>query len=53
MCDKKTHIPIKEFDSISDAIKFLGLKKSCNANILATTKGRKKSAYGFFWKQKD
>lgn len=50
MCDKQTHEPIKIFDSINDAIKYLGLNKNSSSNIVATMKGRKKSAYGYFWR---
>lgn len=50
MCDKQTYEPIKIFDSINDAIKYLGLNKNSSSNIVATMKGRKKSAYGYFWR---
>lgn len=50
MCDKNTKEPIKTFESTRDAIKFLNLKDSASGNISAVIKGRKKSAYGYFWK---
>lgn len=49
MCDKNTHEVIKEFVSTSEAIDFLNLPKNSAANISATIKGRKKSAYGYYW----
>lgn len=53
MCDKTTHDTIKEFVSTSEAIEYLQLPKHAASNISATIKGRKKSAYGYFWKTED
>lgn len=53
MCDKITHEPIKEFDTTRDAIRYLGLSKNADSNISAVLNGRKKSAYGYFWKYKN
>ena len=52
MCDKKTHEIIREFVSTSEALEYLGLPKSAAANISATIKGRKASAYGYYWTTK-
>ena len=50
VCNKITHETIKEFDSVRDAIHFLNLSDSASSNISAVIKGRRKSAYGYFWK---
>lgn len=47
--DKDTYELIREFDSVRDAIHFFGLADSASANISAVLKGRKKSAYGYYW----
>lgn len=39
---------IKEWETISDAARFIGIKRQ--ANISSVCKGKKKSAYGFIWK---
>ena len=51
MCDKITHEEIKRFISISEAIEYLNLSKNATGNISAVMAGRKKSAYGYFWKK--
>lgn len=53
MCDKNSHEPIQEFDSMMDAVRFLGLDKKTVSNISAVMSGKKKSAYGYFWKRKE
>ena len=50
MCDKNTHEQIQIFETTRDAIRFLGLANSASSNISACIKGRKKSAYGYWWK---
>ena len=49
MCDKDTHEPIKIFNSIGEAERFLN-NDGAHANIVRQLKGRGKSAYGYFWK---
>lgn len=48
--DKNTYELIKEFESARDAIRFFKLPNSASSNISAVLKGRKKSAYGYYWK---
>lgn len=50
MCDKNTHTEIKQFDCIMSAIDYLQLNENANSNIVSCAKGRKKSAYGYWWK---
>lgn len=50
MCDKKTHEEIQTFNTIREAVAFLNLPKNSDANISAVMSGKKKSAYGYFWK---
>lgn len=47
--DKDTYELVREFDTVRDAIHFFGLADSASANISAVLKGRKKSAYGYYW----
>ena len=47
MIDLITHNIIKEFNSIAEAGKYLGVKP---AHIPEVCKGKRKSAYGYFWK---
>lgn len=49
--NKNTNELIGEFESIRDAIRFLGLPKSADSNISEVINGRKKSAYGYYWKR--
>lgn len=51
MCDKETKETIKEFDSIADACDYLNKEPHAQANISAVLNGRRKTAYGFFWKR--
>lgn len=50
--DKKTLKPIKEFDSISDAARWLN-KEGKTSAISACCKGKRPSIYGYKWKYKD
>lgn len=48
MCEPITKNILKEFDSISSACEFLN-KSNGQPNITAVTKGRRKTAYGYYW----
>lgn len=48
MCDKNTHIPIKQFSSMTEAAIFLG-KKDARKNISAVCRGKRLSTYGYYW----
>ena len=50
--DKQTMKPIKEFDSISDAARWVN-KEGSTSPISACCMGKKPSIYGFAWKYKD
>lgn len=49
--DKNTQEFKGEFESVRDAIATLGLSKNASANISQVLSGKKKSAYGYFWKK--
>ena len=40
---------VVQFESISDATRFLGGTKAIYVNILRSLKGKRESAYGFKW----
>lgn len=50
-CDKQTHQRIQKFNSFADAARAIGVN-GCQ-NIIANCKGRRKSAYGYFWEYDD
>lgn len=52
MCDKETHEPLKEFDGICNALKFLNINPNYTQTITDCCKGKLKSAYNYFWKYK-
>ncbi len=52
MLDKDTQEPIKEFDSISDAARYVN-KPGNTSVIVSVCKGKRNSIYGYKWKYKD
>lgn len=50
MCDKQTHKVIQVFDSIADALEFLGKNRTNTYAISKVCKNPKYSAYGYWWK---
>ena len=49
MCDVRTKEILKTFDSISSACDYLGKYPTGQANISAVAKGKRKTAYGYYW----
>ena len=49
MCDKETFQVLKTFESVKEAGRFLGSEKKA-WHITEVVKGKRKSAYGYFWK---
>lgn len=49
MCDKNTHIPIKQFSSMTEAAIFLG-NKDARKNISAVCRGKRLSTCGYYWR---
>ena len=49
MCDAQTHKELQTFDSVASACDFLNNPKA-QPNITAVCKGRRKTAYKYFWK---
>lgn len=48
--DKNTCEELKCFESISEALRCLGLKNDCGSHISDACSGKRKSAYGYKWK---
>jgi hypothetical protein len=48
-----TNEVIKEFNSRMDAARYLGLDRKAAAHIGAVCDGRRKSAYGYNWQNKN
>ena len=44
---------LNEFNTIADAVKFLGKKENCRSSITKSCKGRLKTAYGYKWMYKE
>lgn len=53
MCDKETHEPIKEFLNMRIATEELGYSPNSKTSICEVLKGRRKSAFGYWWKYKE
>lgn len=51
--DIDTNKIIKEYESISDACRELGLDVKCSSSIQRVCKGTRKTAYGFKWRYKE
>lgn len=51
MCDKETHEPIKEFPSLAEAARSLGM--ASHGNISMVLNGTRPSASGYWWKYKE
>lgn len=49
-CDKKTHNKIQLFNSFAEAGKFIN---GSHSNIINVCKGKRKSAYGYYWEYAD
>lgn len=49
-CDKKTHNKIQLFNSFAEAEKFVN---GSHSNIINVCKGKRKSAYGYYWEYAD
>lgn len=52
MCDLQTHLPIKEFATKADALRYLN-KYPTDSSITKVCKGERQSAFGYFWKYKE
>lgn len=51
MCDPVTHETLQEFGSIADACHYLDKYPGGQPNITAVLRGRRKTAYNYFWKK--
>ena len=56
MCDKKTHLPIRIFDTIREAGEyittetiFISSLRCAECRIIDVCKNRRKNAYGYYW----